>query len=140
MSTTHALFQSYTWSIGLPEPFNAPEVKAKRTDVSSRHSSPGGPGAGRVSTLHGPTLKAFMAIHDGLRGESDVAIGFKGGGQQIMVERTSLQLVYVKAFMRNGIHYTLEFKPYNIHQTALRDAFFVFNRQEHPNVEVIDLR
>jgi len=58
---------------------------------------------------------------------------------RIMVEKSSLQLVYMKAFMKNGIHYTLNFKPYNIIQSALRDSFFVFNRAEHPNVEVIDL-
>ena len=58
---------------------------------------------------------------------------------RIMVDRSTLQLVYIKAIMKNGIHYTLNFKPYSILQPALRDSFFVFNRNEHPNVEVIDL-
>ena len=57
----------------------------------------------------------------------------------MMVERSTLQLVYVRAFLKNGIHYTLNFRPYAVQQTALRDAFFVFNRSEHPNVVVIDL-
>ena len=58
---------------------------------------------------------------------------------RMMVEKSTLQLVYIKAFMKNGIHYVLSFKPYSIHQTALHDSFFVFNRLEYPNVEVIDL-
>jgi len=58
---------------------------------------------------------------------------------RIMVERTSLQLVYLKAFMKDGTHYALTFKPYDIHKTALRDSFFRFNSLEYPNVEVIDL-
>jgi len=58
---------------------------------------------------------------------------------RVMVEKSTLQLVYMRAFMKNGVHYILTFKPYTIIQPALRDAFFVFNKSEHPNVEVIDL-
>ena len=58
---------------------------------------------------------------------------------RIMVEKNSLQLVYLKAYMKNGTQYALTFKPYEIHKTALRDSFFVFNKMEHPNVEIIDL-
>jgi len=58
---------------------------------------------------------------------------------RMMVEKTTMQLTYLKAIMKDGTHYTLSFKPYTIHQTALRDSFFVFNKGEHPNVEVIDL-
>ena len=58
---------------------------------------------------------------------------------RMMVEKTTLQLVYLKAFMKDGTHYTLSFKPYGILQTALRESFFTFNKSEHPNVEVIDL-
>ena len=58
---------------------------------------------------------------------------------RIMVEKSTLQFVYIKVFMNNGIHCTLSFKPYNIFHTALGDSFFVFNKNEHPNVEVIDL-
>ena len=58
---------------------------------------------------------------------------------RVMVEKSTLQLVYMKAFMKNGIHYSLTFKPYTILNTPLRDSFFVFNKNEHPRVEVIDL-
>ena len=59
---------------------------------------------------------------------------------RIMVEKSTLQLASIKAFMSNGVmHATISFKPYNVFQTALRDSFFVFNKNEHPNVEVIDL-
>jgi len=57
----------------------------------------------------------------------------------MMVEKSTLQIVYLKAFMKDGVHYALSFKPYVIHQTALPDSFFTFNKSEHPNVEVIDL-
>jgi outer membrane lipoprotein-sorting protein len=58
---------------------------------------------------------------------------------RIMVEKTTLQLVYLKAFMNDGSHYALTFKPYEIHRTALPDSFFTFNVQQHPGVEVNDL-
>ena len=58
---------------------------------------------------------------------------------RIMVDRTSYQLVYLKAFMINEIQYELIFKPYEILQPPLRDSFFTFNRLLYPNVEVIDL-
>jgi hypothetical protein len=58
---------------------------------------------------------------------------------RVMVEKTTLQLVYLKVFMSDGVHYALSFKPYNIPQNALLDSFFVFNKDEHPGVEVIDL-
>jgi len=58
---------------------------------------------------------------------------------RIMVEKTTLQMVYLKAFMLDETQYTLTFKPYEILQPSLRDSFFSFNRLLHPNVEVIDL-
>jgi len=58
---------------------------------------------------------------------------------RVMVEKTTLQLVYLKAFMKDGTHYELSFKPYQTPQPALRDSFFTFNIPEHPKVEVIDL-
>ena len=58
---------------------------------------------------------------------------------RIMVEKTTNQLVHLKAIMKDGTHYTLSFNPYTIYQTALRDSFFVFNKGEFPNVEIIDL-
>jgi outer membrane lipoprotein-sorting protein len=58
---------------------------------------------------------------------------------RIMVEKTTLQLVHLKAFLKDGSQYALSFKPYETLQTALRDSFFTFNSMEHPDVEVIDL-
>jgi len=57
---------------------------------------------------------------------------------RVLVEKTTLQLVYLKTFMKDGTHYELSFKPYQIHQPALRDSFFTFNMLEHPKVEVIE--
>jgi len=58
---------------------------------------------------------------------------------RLMIEKNSKQLVYLRAVMKDGTHYTITFKPYTIEKTALRDSFFVFNKSEHPNVEIIDL-
>jgi outer membrane lipoprotein-sorting protein len=58
---------------------------------------------------------------------------------RIHVEKSTFQLVYLKAFMKDATHYALTFKPYDVHKTALRDSFFKFNSLEYPNVEVIDL-
>ena len=58
---------------------------------------------------------------------------------RLMVEKSTLQLVHLTAFLKDGTQYALSFKPYEILQTALRDSFFTFNSLEHPNVEVIDL-
>jgi outer membrane lipoprotein-sorting protein len=58
---------------------------------------------------------------------------------RIMVEKSTLQLVYLKVFMSDGVHCALSLKPYNIPQNVLPDAFFVFNKAEYPNVDVIDL-
>ena len=57
---------------------------------------------------------------------------------RVMVEKSTLQLVYLNVFMKSGTNYTLSFKPYNV-LPALRDSFFTFNKLEYPNVEVIDL-
>ena len=66
-------------------------------------------------------------------------IGSKYIRIRMMIEKTTLQLVYLKAVIKDGTHYTLSFKPYTIHQKGLSDSFFVFNKNDHPNVEVIDL-
>ena len=58
---------------------------------------------------------------------------------RIMIEKTTFQMVYLKAFMNDGTNYTLSFKPYQIPKYALQDSFFTFNPLEHPGVEVIDL-
>jgi outer membrane lipoprotein-sorting protein len=58
---------------------------------------------------------------------------------RVMVEKTTLQLVYLKVFMKDGTHYTLSFKPYDVLPTALPDSFFTFNKLKNPDVEVIDL-
>ena len=58
---------------------------------------------------------------------------------RIMVEKTTLHMVYLKAFMKDGTHYELSFNPYQIPIPVLSDSFFTFNKSEHPNVEVIDL-
>ena len=57
---------------------------------------------------------------------------------KVMIEKSTLQLVYLRAVMTDGT-YTLSFKPYEIHQTALHDSFFTFNLLLHPDVEVNDL-
>ena len=58
---------------------------------------------------------------------------------RMMIEKTTLQMVYLKAFMNDGTNYTLSLKPYQFPQPALRDSFFTFNPLEYPGVEVIDL-
>ena len=58
---------------------------------------------------------------------------------RVLIEKSTLQLTYLKAFMKDGTHYELTFKPYAIFQTALPDSFFSFDKLEFPNVEIIDL-
>ena len=58
---------------------------------------------------------------------------------RLSVEKTTLQLVNLKVFMRDGTQYAISFKPYDIAKTAIPDSLFVFNPKEHPGVEVIDL-
>jgi outer membrane lipoprotein-sorting protein len=57
----------------------------------------------------------------------------------IMVEKSTLQLVHLRAYLKDGNQYALAFKPYDILPAALRDSFFTFNSIDHPDVEVIDL-
>ena len=57
---------------------------------------------------------------------------------RVYIEKSTSQLVYLKAFLKNGSQYTFVFDRYNILQ-ALPDTFFTFNTAEHPGVEVIDL-
>ncbi|GHT78843.1 hypothetical protein FACS189464_2960 [Bacteroidia bacterium] len=57
---------------------------------------------------------------------------------RLYVEKTSLQIVYLKAVMKDGARYELTFEPYNV-QKSLPDKFFEFQPSQHPDVEVIDL-
>ncbi len=57
---------------------------------------------------------------------------------RIFVEKSTSQLVYLKAFLKDGMQYTLLFGKYDILR-GLPDSFFTFNPAEHPGVEVIDL-
>ncbi len=58
---------------------------------------------------------------------------------RLSVEKTTLQIVNLKAFLKDGTQYALSFKPYDIQQKALLDSFFTFNTLGHPGVEIIDL-
>lgn len=58
---------------------------------------------------------------------------------RLSIEKTTLQIVNLKVYLKDGTQYVLSFKPYNIIQTALPDSFFTFNAKDHPGVEVIDL-
>ncbi len=58
---------------------------------------------------------------------------------RLMAEKSTLQIVYLKAYLKDGTQYTLSFKPYEVLPTALRDSFFTFSKIDHPDVEVIDL-
>ncbi|MDR1667717.1 MAG: outer membrane lipoprotein carrier protein LolA [Bacteroidales bacterium] len=56
---------------------------------------------------------------------------------RLFVERESLQLVYLKAYMKDGIQYALTFEPYRVLK-SLPDTFFEFPVNLHPEVEIID--
>ncbi|MCL2841450.1 MAG: ATPase [Defluviitaleaceae bacterium] len=81
---SNPLFGNHTFSLPLPVPFDAAEVLSRRTDIRSSFSP-----ANAASTLHGPTLKAFINLRNAQQGLNDVAIGTKGSGQEIMIERTA---------------------------------------------------
>ncbi|MDR0715121.1 MAG: outer membrane lipoprotein carrier protein LolA [Bacteroidales bacterium] len=57
---------------------------------------------------------------------------------RLFIERESLQLVYLKAYMKNGVQYALHFEPYRV-LPNLPDTFFEFPANLHPEVEIIDL-
>ena len=57
---------------------------------------------------------------------------------RMMIERETLQIVFIKAFFKDGAQYSISFKPYNI-LSSLPDSYFTFNRVLYPDVEVIDL-
>jgi outer membrane lipoprotein-sorting protein len=57
---------------------------------------------------------------------------------RLFIEKESLQIVYLKAFLKDGTQYALRFSPYSILK-ALPDSFFEFSAPEHPGVEIIDL-
>lgn len=51
------LFPSWSWSRGLPEPFNDTAVTSPRTDATSKYNSMSSPKA----TLHAATLRGILA-------------------------------------------------------------------------------
>jgi outer membrane lipoprotein-sorting protein len=57
---------------------------------------------------------------------------------RLFVERESLQLVYLKAYMKDGVQYVLTFEPYHVLK-SLPDTFFEFPVHLHPEAEIIDL-
>ncbi|MDR2037815.1 MAG: outer membrane lipoprotein carrier protein LolA [Bacteroidales bacterium] len=57
---------------------------------------------------------------------------------RLYIERNKLQIVYLKAFLKDGTQYTITFSPYNV-TNALPDTFFTFDKSKHPGVEIIDL-
>ena len=58
---------------------------------------------------------------------------------RLTVEKSTLQIVSMQAFLKDRTQYALSFKPYNVLQTALHDSFFTFSAIDHPGVEIIDL-
>ncbi|MDR1866013.1 MAG: outer membrane lipoprotein carrier protein LolA [Bacteroidales bacterium] len=57
---------------------------------------------------------------------------------RVCVEKETLQIVRLTAFMKDGTQYALTFQPYTVLK-ALPDSFFEFSVAEHPGVEIIDL-
>ena len=83
---SHLLFQTFSYELELPTPFNVPEVKTVRDDARSKYS----PSSSSSSTLHAPTLTALKELiyaYNSLPQAAKIAVGIKGGGQQFMVER-----------------------------------------------------
>lgn len=58
---------------------------------------------------------------------------------RLHIEKNTLQLIHLKAFMKSGIHYDLDFEKYVIPNPTLSDTIFTFNKKEHPTTEIIDL-
>jgi len=57
----------------------------------------------------------------------------------IYVARDSYQPLYILAQQRDGSRSEIVITDYQPGQ-RYADSFFVFNRKQHPNVELIDLR
>jgi outer membrane lipoprotein-sorting protein len=57
---------------------------------------------------------------------------------RLHIEKESLQIVYLKTFLKDGTQYALTFEPYTV-MKSLPDSFFEFPIGLHPDVEVIDL-
>ena len=87
----HILFDSITYTMECPEPFNNPMFPRERTDVYSCYNI----AASKKSTLHAPTLRAivaymklFKAVTDGTSIENLGAIGSQSG-KKIVAEYIS---------------------------------------------------
>lgn len=75
---SHTLFESITFTMECPEPFNDASIPRRRTDVTSVYC----PASAKMASLHAPTLRAilaymrlFKATTDGVSVESLGALG-----------------------------------------------------------------
>ncbi len=58
---------------------------------------------------------------------------------KLFIDEAQSQILKARVFDKNGNKYTYEIKSFNPN-TSLDDSYFVFNKNTHPDVDVIDLR
>jgi outer membrane lipoprotein-sorting protein len=57
---------------------------------------------------------------------------------RLCIEQETLQMAHLKAFMKDGTQYAIDFAPY-VMERDLPDSFFEFPASAHPDVEINDL-
>ncbi len=58
---------------------------------------------------------------------------------RLQINKTNMTLCSVKYFRKDGIHYNIKLSNLKTNLN-LPDSYFIFNVEDHPDVEVIDLR
>lgn len=58
---------------------------------------------------------------------------------RLQINKTNMKLCSVKYFRKDGIHYNIKLSNLKTNLN-LPDSYFTFNVEDHPDVEVIDLR
>jgi outer membrane lipoprotein-sorting protein len=58
---------------------------------------------------------------------------------RLHIEKSSSQIVSMKAFFKDGFQYSIAFDKFEVNK-EIPDNTFVFEKSKYPNVEVIDLR
>lgn len=98
------LFQGWTWSRDLPEPFNDPAVTSPRTDAVSKYNSMASPKA----TLHAATLRGILAYM-----EIDSSIGTPTPGAKGAVGTQSEEIIVAEYPSQTGEIHAVNFNKNN---------------------------
>lgn len=94
------LFQGWTWSRGVPEPFDDPAVTSPRTDATSKYNSMASPKA----TLHAATLRGILAYM-----EIDSSIGTPVPGAKGAIGSQTEEIIVAEYPSKSGQIHAVNF-------------------------------